>query len=198
VILLQSQVSVKRIQDFLAEDEVPDWVSSLKRHASSDEEPTKIGFENATLRWNSGNQPDTTVKKTAAVSLGSSTSSGESTAVEEPPVFSLSDLHVDFPLGKLSVITGPTGSGKTAILTALLGEMELLSGKSYLPKNNTKVDTTTGLRDSIAYCAQTPWLQQRSIKDNILFGDGFDEKRYEETLEACALWVLSCFTWVYC
>lgn len=39
----------------------------------------------------------------------------------------------------------------------------------------------------MAYCSQTPWLQQKSIKDNILFGEEFNEERYEATLEACAL-----------
>jgi ABC-type multidrug transport system fused ATPase/permease subunit len=44
-----------------------------------------------------------------------------------------------------------------------------------------------GLRNSVAYAAQTPWLQQKSIKDNILFGEEYDEARYEATIEACAL-----------
>lgn len=104
-----------------------------------------------------------------------------------PTVFNLSDLNITFPVGKLSVVTGPTGSGKTAILTALLGEMELLDGKTFLPKYPTQVDEATGLRNSIAYAAQTPWLQQKSIKDNILFGESYDEERYEDVLEACAL-----------
>lgn len=84
-------------------------------------------------------------------------------------------------------MTGATGSGKTAILTALLGEMELLEGKSYLPKDTMTVDKDTGLRNSVAYASQTPWLQQLSIKNNILFGEEYDEARYEATLDACAL-----------
>ncbi|OCF78519.1 ATP-binding cassette transporter [Kwoniella mangroviensis CBS 8886] len=196
VILLQAHVSVKRIEDFLAEDEVPDWVCSLKR--SSDPKhvaPTKIGFENASFRWNTGKQSDPSpLKPTTTIEPPSPQRSTSTTAVDstespqedEESYFTLSDLNVDFPIGKLSVITGPTGSGKTAILIALLGEMELLNGKSYLPKNYIQVNED-GLRNSIAYASQTPWLQQKSIKDNILFGEEFDEDRYEMVLDACAL-----------
>ncbi len=215
VILLQSHVAIKRIEDFLGENEgeqqlslvtfqsetestVPDWVSSLKR--ASDKPPadyvTKIGFENATLCWNSGAQSERSPKPSITnplvrIAPPSPGSSNDTTAVESsdtppPQVFNLTDLNVSFPIGKLSVITGPTGSGKSAMLTALLGEMELLEGETFLPKYTKQVDAE-GLRNSVAYCSQTPWLQQKSIKDNILFGEELDEMRYEQVLDACAL-----------
>ncbi|WVQ70586.1 hypothetical protein IAR50_000105 [Cryptococcus sp. DSM 104548] len=189
VVLLQSLVSVKRIEDFLDEDEVPDWVSSLKRSGDAREtEATRIGFENATFRWNSGKQSESPESKPlpAAECLDQSVLTDQSTIVEDS-FFTLSDLNINFPLGKLSVVTGPTGCGKSALLTALLGEMELLDGRSYLPKYTTQVDAETGLKNSVAYAAQTPWLQQTSIKNNILFGEPFDEERYEMVLDACAL-----------
>ena len=169
---------------------VPDWVSSLKRLPNALPGPTRIGFAGATLRWNSGKQSDPVVK--TALKTPKTTSPAESeeaTAVGTPElaVFNLNNLSIDFPIGKLTVITGPTGTGKTAILVALLGEMELLEGKSWLPKETTQVDAETRLRNSVAYAAQTPWLQQKSIKDNILFNEDYDEERYEATLDACAL-----------
>jgi ABC-type transport system involved in cytochrome bd biosynthesis fused ATPase/permease subunit len=164
---------------------VPDWVCSLKREPDV-QTITKIAFEHATFRWNSGG-PAESGKAEPAVAPISSDSEDTADAVAAPTVFNLADLTVDFPIGKLTVVTGPTGAGKTAVLTALLGEMELVEGQSWLPKQVTRVDKETGLRNSIAYAAQTPWLQQKSIKDNILFGDQFDAKRYEATLEACAL-----------
>ena len=41
----------------------------------------------------------------------------------------------------------------------------------------------------VAYCAQNPWLEHATIRDNIVFGSsyGFDKKRYEAVVEACAL-----------
>lgn len=166
---------------------MPDWVCSLKRSSDPFLGKPKIGFEAATLQWNTGKQ--TGSPASAATVNGSSSTSDSDTLVppaDAAPRFQLSNLSVQFPLGKLSIITGPTGSGKTAMLTALLGEMELLHGKSYLPKYPEQVNNQ-GLRNSIAYASQTPWLQQKSIRENILFGEKMDEERYEEVLEACAL-----------
>ncbi|ORX41111.1 hypothetical protein BD324DRAFT_613230 [Kockovaella imperatae] len=190
VFMLQAHVSVKRIQEFLEEDEVPEWVSSLKRSPyARSTDATKIGFVNATLKWNSGTQKQEAASKDKSKKKGQSPlpSQEESTANGDNEVFHLSNLNVNFPIGKLTCITGPTGSGKTAILVALLGEMELIEGSSSLPKDTMRVDPKTGLRNSVSYAAQTPWLQQQSIKDNILFGEKFDEDRYEATVEACAL-----------
>jgi len=171
---------------------VPDWVSSLKRDPTPSLVPSKIGFENATLCWNSGKENAAPASDAKTVTPPDSSPDIEETETvvesEETRAFQLSKINVTFPLHKLTVITGPTGAGKTAFLTALLGEMNLLEGRTFLPKNVHSVDQVTKLRDSIAYAAQTPWLQQKSIKDNILFGEVFDEERYEATLEACALW----------
>ncbi|KAG8678724.1 hypothetical protein FRC08_017559, partial [Ceratobasidium sp. 394] len=94
---------------------------------------------------------------------------------------------VVFPEGLLSVVFGPTGCGKSSLLAAILGEMDCLEGEVYLPKEPTRVNDMTGLRMSASYCAQQPWLEHKSIKDNILFGSPFDKERYEATLSACAL-----------
>lgn len=86
----------------------------------------------------------------------------------------LSGVTVTIPKG-LTVVTGKVGAGKTAFLQALLGELDQLSGDSHLPN------------EMVGYCAQTPWLQSMSIRDNILFSSPYDEQRYKRTLESCAL-----------
>ncbi|KAG9119646.1 hypothetical protein FRC07_005246, partial [Ceratobasidium sp. 392] len=73
------------------------------------------------------------------------------------------------------------------VLAALLGEMDRLEGEVYLPKEPTRLNEKTGLPLTISYCAQQPWLEHKSIKDNILFGSPFDKERYEATLNCCAL-----------
>ncbi|KAJ5549504.1 hypothetical protein N7513_006738 [Penicillium frequentans] len=86
----------------------------------------------------------------------------------------LIDISVAISQG-LTVIVGKVGAGKTAFLQALLGELDPLSGKSHIPN------------EMVGYCAQTPWLQSMSIRDNILFSAPYEEVRYKQTLEACAL-----------
>ena len=44
-----------------------------------------------------------------------------------------------------------------------------------------------GIKEAYAYCSQTPWLQDTSIRDNILFSSPFEEGRYQEVLSACEL-----------
>ncbi|CRK36329.1 hypothetical protein BN1708_019984, partial [Verticillium longisporum] len=54
--------------------------------------------------------------------------------------FRLLDLNVDFKIGHLNIIAGPTGSGKTSMLMALLGEMTLVDGKVYCPGGRSRED----------------------------------------------------------
>lgn len=86
----------------------------------------------------------------------------------------LQDTNLSFPQG-LSVICGEVAAGKTALLQALLGELDMLEGRLHSP------------REPFGYCAQSPWLQSMSIRDNILFSAPYEEARYKQVLEACSL-----------
>ncbi|KAJ7619721.1 P-loop containing nucleoside triphosphate hydrolase protein [Roridomyces roridus] len=170
--LVNAQVSLQRIAAYLAEDEVTAQVSSLK----VEEEglaPMKegLGMEKASFEWNS---------VTAAPM-------NESVSTFAEHRFELKDISVMFPEGRLTVVTGPTASGKTALLMALMGEMTLLptGGRLVMTKDDS-LDEHGNTR-GIAYAAQTPWLRHQSIRDNILFGSPFDEARYRQVVECCAL-----------
>ena len=75
------------------------------------------------------------------------------------------------------------------LLLSLLRETSLISGGAWLPTPMARelTDPSQGLAETVAYCAQSPWLISASIRDNIVFGAPFDEARYLDTLYACAL-----------
>ncbi|KAJ2063092.1 hypothetical protein GGI17_001939 [Coemansia sp. S146] len=115
--------------------------------------------------------------------------------------FALKDIDVRFPHGVLSIVAGPTGSGKSSLLSALIGEMTLTRGRVLLPTVNLRLETNNdykyrdiiklsddglAIRD-IAYVAQEAWLRNATIRENILFGEHYDASRYEEVLRVCAL-----------
>ncbi|KAI0140867.1 canalicular multispecific organic anion transporter 1 [Hypoxylon sp. NC0597] len=86
----------------------------------------------------------------------------------------LEDLNLHFPPG-LTLIHGKVGSGKTALLEAILGELNKVKGDCTLPN------------EMVGYCAQSPWLQNMNIQDNILFNFPLDKNRYNDVLDACEL-----------
>ncbi|PGH16784.1 hypothetical protein AJ80_05099 [Polytolypa hystricis UAMH7299] len=170
----ESKVSIDRVEKFLNEEETEKY-TQLREDDDGPNLPPKIGLENATLSWGSSNDEP---KSTGG--------DGDSNS------FRLIKMNVSFQVGELNIIAGPTGSGKTSLLMALLGEMKLIEGRVMLPGGTCNRvdlihDPATGLTESIAYCAQEPWLVNATIKDNILFSAPFDEDRYREVLKACSL-----------
>jgi ABC-type multidrug transport system fused ATPase/permease subunit len=86
----------------------------------------------------------------------------------------LRNISLEIQTG-LTVIYGKVGAGKSALLQALLGELDKLKGEKQVPN------------DIIGYCSQTPWLQSMSIRDNILFFEPYEESRYRKVIDACEL-----------
>ncbi|KAF8872717.1 hypothetical protein CPB85DRAFT_1378897 [Mucidula mucida] len=192
-------IIAKRIEVYLGEEEVTDQVSSFKKDASprilldSDEEG--LSLRNATLKWNEVEEKTEDAGQHAKVHTTTADSqhgSGDELTMGLPEnnltghKFELKDITMMFPEGELSVITGPTASGKTALLMAVLGEMTLISGRIIMSKDISRIDEF-GNMHAISYAAQSPWLRHQSIKENILFGYPVDEARYQAVIEACAL-----------
>ncbi|KAL0058578.1 hypothetical protein AAF712_014741 [Marasmius tenuissimus] len=204
--ILNTKVALDRIAVYLGEDEVDEQVSSLKKDLSEpqlpgSEEEQGLGLKAATLKWNEVEEKpkkdEQPKQKRGGAASNGTTVAGSSTESETGTIhsltpseserrFELRDATVVFPEGELTVVTGPTASGKTALLMAVLGEMTLLSGQIILSKNPRRVDAH-GNMHTISYAAQTPWLRHQSIKDNILFGYPHDEQRYKAVVDACAL-----------
>ncbi|XP_022835137.1 multidrug resistance-associated protein 1 isoform X2 [Spodoptera litura] len=87
---------------------------------------------------------------------------------------SLKNINLHVPRGSLVAIVGAVGSGKSSLLSALLGEMNKISGRV----------NTTG---SIAYVPQQAWIQNATLQDNILFGKPLDKHKYNNVIDMCAL-----------
>ncbi|KAJ7065610.1 multidrug resistance-associated ABC transporter [Mycena amicta] len=173
--IVQSFVSLRRIEKYLNTREVK-LVPALA------DQSKEISFNSCTVTWPQDR----------------SASSVSASAVSTPRnKFVLMDLSLEFPRGELSLVCGKLGSGKTLLLLALLGEADVLTGQVACPRSPANIlasfagfnpATKDWLVDGVcAYVPQTAWLQNASIKDNILFTLPYDEARYQMTLEACAL-----------
>uniref|UniRef100_A0A8C1S897 ABC-type glutathione-S-conjugate transporter n=1 Tax=Cyprinus carpio TaxID=7962 RepID=A0A8C1S897_CYPCA len=86
----------------------------------------------------------------------------------------LDNINVMVPQGSLLAVVGHVGCGKTSLVSALLGEMEKQEGQ-------------ISIRGSVAYVPQQAWIQNATLRDNILFGRPYVEQKYRCVLEACAL-----------
>uniref|UniRef100_A0A668AAK9 ATP-binding cassette, sub-family C (CFTR/MRP), member 3 n=1 Tax=Myripristis murdjan TaxID=586833 RepID=A0A668AAK9_9TELE len=86
----------------------------------------------------------------------------------------LSSINVMVPQGSLLAVVGHVGCGKSSLISALLGDMEKLEGD-------------VSVRGSVAYVPQQAWIQNATVRDNILFGKPYNEQKYRCVLEACAL-----------
>lgn len=122
--LVQTWVSVKRIDSFLNADELEPYVT----HYESKSEP--ITVENGTFSWG------------------------------EEPI--LKNLNIKVVNNSLTAVVGAVGSGKSSLISAILGEMDIVSG-------------TVNTYGSIAYVPQQAWIQNATVQDNITFGKPFDK-----------------------
>lgn len=87
----------------------------------------------------------------------------------------LSEINVQVPLSKLTLVVGPVGSGKSTLLRAFLGEVAIVAG-------SVKISSS-----EIAYCDQAPWLMNGTVRDSIIAFSPVDERWYQKVLDACAL-----------
>uniref|UniRef100_A0A8C6UE24 ABC-type glutathione-S-conjugate transporter n=1 Tax=Neogobius melanostomus TaxID=47308 RepID=A0A8C6UE24_9GOBI len=93
-------------------------------------------------------------------------------SAEGPPC--LRRINVRVPRGSLVAVVGHVGSGKSSLLSAMLGETEKRNG-------------SVSVKGSVAYVPQQAWIQNATVQDNITFGRDKLKSWYNRVLEACAL-----------
>lgn len=146
-----------------------------------------IEARGATYRWDappSSNPPQSSLKspqtsdKTASADAAASKSASDNVADTPKPseaaVTSIADLSFTLTQSSLVAVVGAVGSGKSSLLSALLGQMSREHGAIFV-------------RGTVAYAAQTPWIFSGTLRENVLFGRPFDAQRYNASIHACAL-----------
>ncbi|KAI8103833.1 hypothetical protein M9435_006360 [Picochlorum sp. BPE23] len=152
------RVSVRRIAEFLSVEEPGSWRKQVaaSRYGENDEDAaednkdTVCDMSHADFQWSSG------------------------------PIsgFSLKDISLSVKRQELIGVCGEIASGKSSLLSSLIGEMEWSSKKDGRIHLNAK---------NISYCSQKPWIISGTIQENVLFGSEYEEGWYEQVLEACCL-----------
>jgi ABC-type multidrug transport system fused ATPase/permease subunit len=154
--LIQANVSLRRVQDFLNEAELLDqYATDALPQDASNRHADDLGLAQASFFWSKEHSTN-----------------GALTPSRQKFRLRIED-DVVFALGKINLITGSTGSGKTSLLMALLGEMH------YVP-SGPGAWVNIPRKGGVAYCAQEPWIQSMSIRANILFGAPYDRVRYSK------------------
>ncbi|KAF8157969.1 hypothetical protein B0H34DRAFT_797400 [Crassisporium funariophilum] len=161
----KGKVSLDRVGNFLQESELLDSfdheINPETPPSMSHRDEDVIGFNNAVFAWSKEHEDGTQTPSSRTFRLRTEGS-------------------ISFKRNCINLIIGPTGAGKTSILMALLGEMH------FIP---TKPDSWYNLprQNGIAYAAQESWVQNETIRDNILFGSPYSEERYQKVIYQCGL-----------
>jgi ATP-binding cassette subfamily C (CFTR/MRP) protein 1 len=90
------------------------------------------------------------------------------------PYSHLRNINFSIPRGSLVAVVGSVGSGKSSLLSALVGEMKKVHGE-------------IEFGGSVGYCPQSAWIQNATLRDNITFGLPFDEEKYRRVVKDCCL-----------
>lgn len=86
----------------------------------------------------------------------------------------LGNINVHIGHRELAMVVGAVGSGKSSLLSCLLGEMPRVNGE-------------VTIKGSVAYVPQEAWIMNATIRENILFGEDMDDDKYNRVLDAAAL-----------
>ncbi|KAF4965895.1 hypothetical protein FSARC_6365 [Fusarium sarcochroum] len=168
--------SVQRIQEFLLQEE------TVEDMTVDTEGEDAIRLESASFTWEKSHKEESEKgekgkkDKDNHAKTPQNESSGDdtSTLVDEREPFKLQDLNFDVKRNELIAVIGSVGSGKSSLLSALAGDMRKTEGH-----------VTFGA--SRAFCPQYAWIQNTTLKNNIVFGKEMNKDWYNEVIQACAL-----------
>lgn len=169
-------VACHRIQNFLMLEEIDTTiVHRSDRQApssgnSSSPPAMAVTIQKGTFAWEKpirANTPAETTDESQPL-----LSRAASPIVSNPHTLSNIDLRISD--GTLTAIVGRIGQGKSSLLSALMGDMYKLHG-------------VVKIFGDIAYVPQQAWIVNATLKDNILFGQPFDQEKYDRIVFASGL-----------
>ena len=174
----EAYVSLSRIEDYLLLENLPLTSSNRFSKKKGDVEKSPVIMENpqnslvdfteAMYDKKSDSQNDRETQENLRVS------SLTHKQTKRKDTFILQDVEFDTTLKSFTAVTGAVGSGKSTLLSAIAGELSNVSG-------------TISFGGTFVYVPQKAWIFSGTIRENILFGQPYDEIRYARTTEVCAL-----------
>uniref|UniRef100_A0A3B4XS68 ATP-binding cassette, sub-family C (CFTR/MRP), member 8 n=1 Tax=Seriola lalandi dorsalis TaxID=1841481 RepID=A0A3B4XS68_SERLL len=198
-LFLLSSVVRSTVKALSSSKSFPSLSLSLSRHL----QPLKVVNRKRPPRddWNNyssqgdheGNRPSQDVDQDICIKI----INGYFTWTDGPPT--LCNVDIKIPFGKLTMIVGQVGCGKSSLLLAALGEMQRVSGTVFW---NSSLPDSCGLcaspltlcfktpgrkRSAVAYASQKPWLLNATLVENITFEMPMIKPRYKAVIEACSL-----------
>ena len=166
-------VSIDRIQKFLESPELEE--KSL--------EPLNNGNPNAaimtskvTCHWNSSGSRSSTSTVSSNKSFSDNSDIEDNALDTVGLIVALNDVNLEFDMAQLTCVVGEVGSGKSALIQMIAGELPLSNGKLRQRANST-----------VAYAPQDPWIMDGTVRENILLGLPYNDEMYESILIACGL-----------
>mmetsp|Transcript_11549 Transcript_11549/g.40382 ORF Transcript_11549/g.40382 Transcript_11549/m.40382 type:complete len:1626 (-) Transcript_11549:176-5053(-) len=156
---------------------VADALKKVKK-AKKSKKPKKGEYEAAAAtepEAASGNGGGAGTSADAVVAVnGDGADGGADGADDRKVVPAIRNMTFKVGAGELVAVVGPVGVGKSALCSAILGELHREEGR-------------VATRGTVAYVAQTAWILNATVKHNILFGSPYDRRRYRRTVRACQL-----------
>ncbi|KAF9429465.1 Canalicular multispecific organic anion transporter 2 [Entomortierella beljakovae] len=162
-------VATKRIQNFLLREEVNDEDILRFDNLPRDQSEPVISFKDATFSWTGPIEGEARILDKKNLLLAGRDCSSQ---VSIPPA--LQSINLSICRGSLAAIVGRVGQGKSSMLSALISDMYKIHGR-------------VQVSGKIAYVPQQAWIINKTLRENILFGNEYDEEKYNRVLYSCGL-----------
>lgn len=186
--VISADVATTRIERFLLAEEIDEAV--VEREDEQGQETPMIEVKDGVFAWCS-EYPDIETDKDrtarekkeakkhqeaekAALKAGKPTPIRPESDMDEDRSPTLTDINMQIAKGSLTAMVGRVGQGKTSLLSAVIGDM-------YKRKGSVRI------RGKVTYAAQQPWIINATLRDNIVFGLEFDQKKYDRVVHVSGL-----------